>query len=67
MAKPVLEVNPRHALVEKLSALGGGDEAVRANAAHLLFDEARIADGELPVDPRAFSARLMRLMERGIG
>jgi len=67
MEKPVLEVNPRHALVEKLSALGEGDEAVRADAAHLLFDEARIADGELPVDPRAFSARLMRLMERGIG
>ncbi|WHU04340.1 molecular chaperone HtpG [Sphingomonas sp. NIBR02145] len=66
-AKPVLEVNPRHALVEKLSALEGGDENVRADAAHLLLDEARIADGELPEDPRAFSARLMRLMERGIG
>lgn len=66
-AKPVLEVNPRHALVEKLSALEGGDNDVRADAAHLLLDEARIADGELPEDPRAFSARLMRLMERGIG
>jgi molecular chaperone HtpG len=66
-AKPVLEINPRHALVEKLSAVDGGDQAARADAAHLLFDEARIADGELPVDPRAFSGRLMRLLERGIG
>jgi molecular chaperone HtpG len=66
-AKPVLEINPRHALVEKLSAADGSAEDIRADAAHLLFDEARIADGELPVDPRAFSARLMRLLERGIG
>ncbi|TXC70470.1 molecular chaperone HtpG [Sphingomonas ginsenosidivorax] len=66
-AKPVLEINPHHALVEKLSAVGTGDEDVRADAAHLLFDEARIADGELPTDPRAFSARLMRLLERGLG
>ena len=64
--KPVLEINPHHRLVEKLSAGGDGDEGIRADAAHLLFDEARIADGELPLDPRAFSARLMRLLERGI-
>jgi molecular chaperone HtpG len=29
-----------------------------------LFDEARIADGEQPVDPRAFSARLARIIGR---
>ena len=29
--------------------------------------EARVADGELPVDPRAFSARLGRILLRGIG
>lgn len=65
--KPVLEINPHHKLVEKLSVVGSNDEVIRADAAHLLFDEARIADGELPVDPRAFSARLMRLLERGTG
>jgi len=65
--KPVLEINPRHTLVEKLSAVEIGDQDIRADAAHLLFDEARIADGELPVDPRAFSDRLMRLLERATG
>jgi molecular chaperone HtpG len=65
-AKPVLEINPHHALIEKLSAVDGREEAIRADAAHLLFDEARVADGELPVDPRAFSARLMRVLERGM-
>ena len=66
-ARPVLEINPRHALIEQLSAADGGDQDIRTDAAHLLFDEARIADGELPVDPRAFSARLTRLLQRRIG
>ncbi|VWX50654.1 molecular chaperone HtpG [Novosphingobium sp. 9U] len=65
-AKPVLEVNPHHVLIEKLSAVQAESPDLSADAAHLLFDEARIADGELPVDPRAFSARLIRLLERGI-
>jgi molecular chaperone HtpG len=66
-ARPILEVNPRHPLVAKLSALGQADEAFRADAAHLLFDEARIADGEVPIDPRAFSARLARVISRASG
>jgi molecular chaperone HtpG len=65
-AKPVLEINPRHDLIVKLGALGEDEKAVREDAAHLLFDEARIADGELPVDPRAFSARLGRVIGRGL-
>ena len=32
----------------------------------MFFDEARIADGELPVDPRNFSARLARVMGRAL-
>lgn len=65
-AKPVLEINPHNALIEKLSEIGTDNQDIRSDAAHLLFDEARISDGELPVNPRAFSARLMRLLERGI-
>jgi len=65
-ARPVLEINPRHALIETLSAVDAAQTELREDAAHLLFDEARIADGELPVDPRAFSARLMRVLGRGL-
>jgi len=49
----------------QLGEAGEGD--LREDAAHLLFDEARIADGELPADPRAFSARLARVLGRGLG
>jgi molecular chaperone HtpG len=63
---PVLELNPRHALIAKLSALQD-DSALREDAARLLLDEARIADGELPADPRAFAERLGRVMARALG
>ena len=61
-AKPVLEINPRHALIEKLGGLGDADTSLREDAAHLLLDEARIADGEPPLDARSFSARLARVI-----
>ena len=60
-AKPVLEINPRHDLITKLGTLAE-DSELREDAAWLLLDEARIVDGELPSDPRAFSARLARLI-----
>ncbi|AMK22724.1 MULTISPECIES: molecular chaperone HtpG [unclassified Sphingobium] len=65
-AKPVLEINPRHALIAKLGTLAE-DSDLREDAAKLLLDEARIADGELPTDPRAFSARLARMIGGAIG
>ena len=65
--RPILEINPRHALIAKLAALGEADAELREDAAHLLLDEAQIAEGEQPVEPRAFAARLGRLMTRAIG
>ncbi len=67
VAKPVLEINPRHELIARLSSLGEADQALREDAARLLFDEARIVDGEPPVDPRGFSARLARVIGRATG
>lgn len=64
--KPVLEINPRHPLITQLSDRGVGNQSMREDAAYLLLDEARIADGELPVEPRAFSARLLRVLGRGL-
>jgi molecular chaperone HtpG len=63
-AKPVLEINPRHDLVVALANLGEGEQTLREDAAHLLLDEARILDGELPADAKAFSQRLARVMRR---
>ena len=63
-AKPVLELNPEHELIVTLAHLGEDEQMLREDAAHLLLDEAKILDGELPADPRAFSQRLARVMQR---
>jgi molecular chaperone HtpG len=65
-AKPILEINPRHDLVQKLAALSGDEQAFREDAARLLFDEALILDGERPSAPKEFSERLTRVMSRGL-
>ncbi|MCW6507914.1 molecular chaperone HtpG [Lichenifustis flavocetrariae] len=66
LSKPVLEVNPNHPLVTALASRfgGDGDKAIVEDSAWLLFDEARIVDGEQPKDAAAFAARLRRVLER---
>lgn len=64
--KPILEVNPRHELVVALAGLGDTESAFKEDAAHLLFDEARVLDGERPADARLFSERLGRVLGRGL-
>ncbi|MGO4833907.1 molecular chaperone HtpG, partial [Rhizobiaceae sp. 2RAB30] len=66
-AKPILEINPRHDRIRALASLGEGEQAFREDVAHLLYDEARVLDGDKPVDARAFSERLARLISRGVG
>ncbi len=64
-AKPILEINPRHELIVALASVHDS-AAFRDDAAHLLFDEARILDGELPGDVRGFSQRLARVLRRAL-
>ena len=66
-AKPILEINPRHSLVAALAALGDDEKSFKEDAAHLLYDEARVLDGERPNDAKGFSDRLARLITRGLG
>jgi molecular chaperone HtpG len=65
-SKPILEVNPRHELIVALAALGEGDRGFKEDAAQLLFDEARLRDGDRPADAKAFSDRLTRVLNRGL-
>ncbi|WP_353139858.1 molecular chaperone HtpG [Limnohabitans sp.] len=57
--KPVLEVNADHPLVKKLSA----DANPHFNdLAHILFDQALLAEGGLPEDPAAYVKRVNALL-----
>src|SRR5262249_6945491 len=66
-AKPILEINPRHDIVVALASLGDDDLAFKQDAAHLLFDEARVLDGDRPADARMFCERLARILTRSLG
>jgi molecular chaperone HtpG len=55
--KPVLEVNPEHPLVKKL------DGSVHFHdLAHILFDQALLAEGGMPADPAAYVKRVNALL-----
>ena len=61
-AKAILEINPRHDIIKALASLSDDDRAFKDDAAHLLFDQARILDGERPEDARKFGDRLARVL-----
>ena len=56
-ARPVLEINPGHPLVKKLDGHDRFDEL-----AHILFDQALLAEGGLPDDPAAYVRRVNALL-----
>jgi len=65
-AKRILEINPTHALIATLAqkAQDGGAASEIGEIAHLLYDQARIAEGEMPDDPIAFGHRLSGALGR---
>jgi molecular chaperone HtpG len=55
--KPILEVNPEHNLVKKL------DGSVHFHdLAHILLDQALLAEGAMPADPAAYVKRVNALL-----
>lgn len=57
----MLELNPRHKLVEALSAKLQ-DETLIGDAANTLLDLARVQEGDLPRDPAQFARRITALL-----
>ncbi|MDO9479303.1 MAG: molecular chaperone HtpG, partial [Hydrogenophaga sp.] len=55
--KPILEVNAEHALVKKLESSAHFDDL-----AHILFDQALLAEGGLPEDPATYVKRVNALL-----
>ena len=55
--KPILEINPEHPLVKKLQDSNQFDDL-----AHVIFDQAVIAEGGLPEDPAEYVKRINSLL-----
>ena len=62
---PILEVNPKHPLVERLKDTA--DEAAFGELAHVLYDQALLAEGGDLDDPATFVRRVNRLIVEGLG
>ncbi len=63
VSKPVLEINSKHPLIVALAAqVGQADKEALNDVIWLIFDEARLMDGERPADAARFAARLTRIL-----
>lgn len=58
--KPILELNPEHALVLKMKAMS--DKQALEDWSHLLFDQALLAEGGKLDDPAAFVKRMNSML-----
>ncbi len=58
--KPILEINPTHKLVKRIEAESAED--VFADLAHVLFDQALLAEGGTLEDPASFVKRMNSLI-----
>ncbi|MBN7798871.1 molecular chaperone HtpG [Parahaliea mediterranea] len=59
-SKPILEVNPRHPLLQMLDA--ESDEDRFADLTHIVFDQACLAEGGQLEDPASYVSRLNKLL-----
>jgi molecular chaperone HtpG len=59
-SQPILEINPSHPLVQRLAGEADGERF--EGWAHVLFDQAMLAEGGQLEDPAAFVRRLNGLM-----
>ncbi|HET6379156.1 MAG TPA: molecular chaperone HtpG [Methylocella sp.] len=63
LSKPVLEINPAHPLVHALAGrLGESGKEKTEDLVWLLYDEARLMEGEKPANPAHFAARLTKVL-----
>jgi molecular chaperone HtpG len=61
---PILELNPKHALIERLK--DSADDAAFSELAHVLYDQAMLAEGGELDDPAIFVRRVNKLIVDGI-
>jgi molecular chaperone HtpG len=61
---PMLELNPKHALVERLRETS--DDEAFSDLAHVLYDQAMLAEGGDLDDPAIFVRRVNKLIVAGL-
>lgn len=66
-AAKILEINPKHPIIRHLAEKVTGDTGENIDdAVWLMFDQARILEGEEITDPAAFTRRLQSFVEKSL-
>jgi molecular chaperone HtpG len=62
--KRIMEINPKHGFMESILALAAEDKdsAKFDDYAHLLYEQALVAEGSAPKDPARFTRLLSEMM-----
>jgi len=61
---PILQINPKHELIAKLKE--SSDQNLIEDAAHVLFDQAKLFDGREIDDTAEFAMRLNRIISKAL-
>jgi len=66
--KPILEINPKHNLIQKLAAMADSDKEndLLKDSAQMLMDQALIIQGQPLPDRSGFAKRMANFMEKGL-
>jgi molecular chaperone HtpG len=62
--KPILEINPTHAIIVRLGETK--DEALFTDITRLLYEQAMLLEGVELKNPSDFTKRLNRILERAL-
>ena len=67
-SKKILEINPSHDLIKSLGKIvvNAKDKTIVSDVSHLLLDQARIVEGELPLDTKGFTDKLSSIITRSL-
>ena len=67
-SKKILEINPSHNLIKSLGKIVSNtkDKAIVSDVSHLLLDQARIVEGELPLDTKSFTDKLSSIITKSL-
>ena len=67
-SKKILEINPSHDLIKSLGkiVINSKDKSIVSDVSHLLLDQARIVEGEMPLDTKGFTEKLSSIITRSL-
>ena len=66
LSKRIMEINPRHRVITALVDKASTDKTAISDSIWLLYDSARIAEGEPVSDPAAFAKRFADALAKSV-